>query len=207
LLCASVLGQVGAVKLLLKKDANINHQDDSGCTSLIYASLYGFFRVVEALLEYKDSVLVDLKTNANNRYGAENTALMHASCGDVIPHLDGVKQENVNHAEVLKLLLEAGANENLVDLNGNSALDFAKKSDSERGTNLTKVFEDYHSALKEKTLAKTLAETSVETLTKTQAAETEEKSDIPTESPFPNQKATKLENDRSKESNQNSASI
>jgi len=79
LCCASNFGHAGAVKLLLEKGAKVNHQNDYGCTALMYASEHGFFEVTEAILKHKDCV-VDLKTIT--AYSGGSTALLIASCND-----------------------------------------------------------------------------------------------------------------------------
>jgi ankyrin repeat protein len=100
--------QIEIVKLLIEKGADLNETDDDGWTCLMYARK-GNIEMINLLLKSAPHI-IDLCTFQGN------TALMLT-----------VNEENT---KVAKLLIEKGANIEIQNKNGKSALDFAKASEN-----------------------------------------------------------------------------
>ena len=96
------------VRLLLDKGAKVNVKDDAGWTPLIMASMTGFVKTVNILIEHKaDMEARDLlKGEAPLSWAAE-----------------------MGHVEVVKALLVKGADPGAKDKAGQTALDHAKKNE------------------------------------------------------------------------------
>jgi len=114
LLIATRKNQLNVVELLLHKKVNINFFDANGCNALHIACTQGYTETVKLLLHKwserrrvdKDSVFdIDVKDNLSL------TSLMKASIN--------------NHLEIVKLLLNFGANPRIVTQNGESSLTLA----------------------------------------------------------------------------------
>lgn len=136
LCCASNFGHAAAVELLLQKGANINHQNDNGCTALMYASQHGFFQVTEVLLKHEGCLVDAISTPAHGC----NTALIIAAYSDGHAGVGEERKENISYEKVIGLLIGAGADPKLLNFNGASALDCAAYSDRNRGTKLLAAF-------------------------------------------------------------------
>lgn len=93
------------VESLIKCGANVNIQDEHGCTALFEACETNQILIVEALI--KAGAHVDIQ-DING-----NTALMCA--------------EHYGHKEIKKLLIKAGANKNLKNNDGKTAHDLASE--------------------------------------------------------------------------------
>ena len=106
-------------EILLKAGADINTQSNYKHTVLIEASRAGNTEIVKLLLECGN-----ININHQNIYGS--TALLIASwyC----------------ELKIVKLLLEAGADVNIEDVNGNTALSWARRMGSEEAAELIKNF-------------------------------------------------------------------
>lgn len=103
---AAYNGHAEIIKLLIKNKATIDSRDREGKTPLVHA----------ASGPYPDSVKLLLDAGAEIDAvdsGEHFTPLMTASA--------------LGNVEVVKVLLAAGAKKDVVDLDGDSALDFAKK--------------------------------------------------------------------------------
>ncbi len=113
---------IDIIRLLIKNKAHIDSQNKSGQTALIIATNNDDNMKKIALL------LLNNKTNSNK--DEKNTLLYACSQGykEMIKYLfeknDGV---NVKDKEIVKILINAGANIALKDRLGNTALDIAKK--------------------------------------------------------------------------------
>ena len=79
------------VKILLQYEANINSQDYHGTSALNISSEYGFYEIVNILLQHKEQI-IDINTQDNDG----DTPLICASWK--------------NHESIVKLLLSYGAN-------------------------------------------------------------------------------------------------
>ena len=98
---ASCAGETEIVKYLLSKGADPNSPNDRGGTALICASFRCHHDVVKALL--------DAGVRVDEPFGEQlTTALMQAS--------------QTGNASVVRILLESGANPNLIDVWGGTAL-------------------------------------------------------------------------------------
>ncbi|WP_337966765.1 ankyrin repeat domain-containing protein [uncultured Flavobacterium sp.] len=102
------------VDLLLENKANVNSTyTESGLSPLSLACQFSNFHIIEALINHN----ADIKGNYNR-------ATDMAS----IPIIEAVMSKN---KEAIKLLVEKGADVNQVDLDGISALSYAKTNDQE----------------------------------------------------------------------------
>ncbi len=97
-------GQHEAVELLIERKADINHLDNAGRTPLMFASTGPYIRCVDQLIEA--GAAIDPVDNDEHF-----DALMFAAAEGQL--------------EVVESLLRAGANPNAVDVDGESARDFA----------------------------------------------------------------------------------
>ena len=136
-------GNIDAVEVLLKKDVDINIQDENGVTALMLASQNGHHQIVELLLKEHADI------NQQNENGV--TALMVAS---LIGHHQVVKlllkvhsdinTQNENgwtalmvasfngHHQVVELLLKEHADINIQNKNGETALMLASENDNQQ---------------------------------------------------------------------------
>jgi ankyrin repeat protein len=105
LMLAAYNGNANIVQLLIEKEANVNHTDEMDRTALMYASTGPFVNTVTALLK--------AGANPNMIDNEENwtAAMMAAAEGQI---------------EVLKTLVSNGADLKMVDIDGESSLDFAR---------------------------------------------------------------------------------
>ena len=111
LIKASMKGQDGMVELLLGLGADINKKDKKGNTALLVASRSNYsstVRVVELLLEHKDTAGKLLITDVDQRNQYGDTALMWAC--------------EYGHTQVAEMLLKRGAKVNEKDRYGLTAL-------------------------------------------------------------------------------------
>jgi ankyrin repeat protein len=102
----TIAGNCNEINNLLETDNNINEQDSDGWTALHYAAQSGNISIGKALLENKAQV--DIKDS----YG--NTPLLRA-----VFNFKG-------NGDMIKLLLKYGADKNLKNSNGMSALSLAQ---------------------------------------------------------------------------------
>jgi uncharacterized protein len=114
LLIATRKNQIDVVELLLKKGVDINFNDANGCNALHIACTQGFVDTVKLLLKQwawnksqnkGDIFDIDVKDHLSL------TSLMKASIND--------------HLEIVKLLLNFGANPRIRTANGESSLTLA----------------------------------------------------------------------------------
>jgi ankyrin repeat protein len=100
-------GQVLQVDLLLDRGARFDVVDNSDKTAIVYAAAKGFTGIVARLL--------DAGIDVNRPYGNHLTVLMWAAGhGNEVPPREG--------AEMVSLLLERGAETDLADNRGRTAL-------------------------------------------------------------------------------------
>ena len=93
------------VKVLLRKGADVNETGESGWTALMQASYLGDSAIVSTLLKSERKQEIDHMDERNS-----SALILAAQC---------------KHAEVVTLLLKAGAKVNLKGYNGQTALTFA----------------------------------------------------------------------------------
>ena len=131
LIIAAEEGHTEVVTALLQRDADINHANGDGWTALMFAAYHGRTEIVRALLQRGADINI-----VNNR---GTTALMLAAYrGRTEPELffkvvliSIMQIEMVSsalmvaaargHAEIVRALLDAGANVNLADNDGRTA--------------------------------------------------------------------------------------
>lgn len=107
LMLAAYNGHIEVVKLLINKGANVNFADEIDRTALMYASTGPFVNTVLTLLEAgAEPNLIEKEENW--------TAAMMASAEGQL--------------EVLKTLVTYGADLDMVDIDGESSLDFASSN-------------------------------------------------------------------------------
>lgn len=110
LLAAASAGRLEAVRLLIANGASPTSDNGSGRTLLMAAAGSGVPEVVKEVLSFNPDV------NARGAQG--RTALMEA----VGQWHYGTERKEVNRAEVVRILLDQGADPNLQDDRGNTAL-------------------------------------------------------------------------------------
>ena len=106
LLIASAEGQEAVVSVLTKGGANVNAKNNLGRTSLMFASNYGFYSIAKMLLE--NGANTDEIPNDENGW----PAIISASYK--------------GHDDIVKLLVDHGADPNIADKNGITALKWAE---------------------------------------------------------------------------------
>jgi len=107
LMFAAFNGHSDIIKLLFEKGVPINKQDNDGRTALMYASTGPFPATVK--------ILLDNKAETNITDNVEHfTALMFAA--------------SEGQFELVKLLIEYGADPTLKDIDGDTAEDFAQQN-------------------------------------------------------------------------------
>lgn len=137
LLDAALAGETEKVKSLLKENTNVDAVDEDGHTPLMYSSFNGHTEIVKILLDMGASVTaIDY---------AGRTALMYASTGPFPKTVELLleyksdpnsvdKEEHFTplmhaaaegHLDVVKVLLQNGADPFLVDIDGDTAEAFA----------------------------------------------------------------------------------
>jgi len=140
LLDAALAGESDKVKSLLKENINVDAVDKDGHTPLMYSSFNGHTEIAKILLDMGASVTaIDY---------AGRTALMYASTGPFPKTVELLleyksepnsvdKEEHFTplmhaaaegHLDVVKVLLENGADPFLVDIDGDTAEAFARQN-------------------------------------------------------------------------------
>jgi ankyrin repeat protein len=102
--------QVDAVKLLLAGGAKLDAADQTGWQPLHYAAYHRATRSMPLLIALAQQKELSIDVRAMGRRG--ETALMKAA--------------EMNHLEGIRLLVQAGANVNMLDKYGKNALDYAE---------------------------------------------------------------------------------
>ena len=128
------LKNIENVKLLLKNKANVNHKNFFGKSALFYAVQFDDRGLCELLLKSG--------ANANESYIDENTKMNMINFGQAqVEDTCGLEHTNRSvfmhaaaHAtpEILKLLIDSGADMNATDDAGFNALDYAIKDKNEK---------------------------------------------------------------------------
>ncbi|MBL7114307.1 MAG: ankyrin repeat domain-containing protein [Kiritimatiellae bacterium] len=136
---AALEGKIDVVGTVVKSGADVNARNEDGHTALMLASFNGHADVV--------ALLLDSGADVRLRDGAGRTALMFASTGPSVPTVKLLleKKSGVNevdsgehwtplmfaaaegHADVVKVLLAAGADVNMQDVDGETAGYFARQ--------------------------------------------------------------------------------
>ena len=98
--------QEGAVRALLKRDADVNHQDNDGDTSVHGAALYRNAKIL--------GLLLDAGANPNLKNKLGGTALMWAAA--------------YGHEDIVRNLLNRGADPKIRDIDGVTAAGWAAKN-------------------------------------------------------------------------------
>jgi uncharacterized protein len=104
LMLAAFNGHTEIIKILFEKGVPINKQDNDGRTALMYASTGPFPATIKFLLDKKAEINIADKVE-------HFTALMHAA--------------SEGQLEVVKILMENGADATLKDIDGDTAESFA----------------------------------------------------------------------------------
>lgn len=152
LIIAAINGDVDIAKVLVKNGADINLKSGSGSSPLMVAAYNNQLSMVKYLVKQKANV-----SEESNSYGF--TALMsaaNADCRSVVKYLIKNKEvvADINHQskkgntalilaalkgneDIMKLLIEAGADVNITNKKGEDALAIVKKL-SKRLTNILK---------------------------------------------------------------------
>ncbi len=110
---AAMYGKLEEVKTAISDNVDVNAIDSNGCTALMYAANYGHIPVIQALLDAgADS---NIKSDNDEGLGEGMTALMFAA-GSFFA---------ANRVDVVKLLVQYGADVNLKSKEGKTALMYA----------------------------------------------------------------------------------
>lgn len=115
LILAAIEGHPEIIKLLLNAGADPNIKNHENVTALLEAAARGHTEIVKQLLKHRK-----VNINVQNNHGV--SSLMHAAWH--------------GHTEIAKLLIDAGANKNLKNSSGNTALDSAKHKKHQNIVNL-----------------------------------------------------------------------
>ena len=125
LVAAGASGNVECLRLLVKSGARIDSSDLTGHTLLMAAAASGAPAIVREVLRYQPDVNEaayvqpsTVESDGESRRGDGLTALMTA----VSQYTFDAEAEGVDRAAVVRLLLEAGAEPNARDAQGNTAL-------------------------------------------------------------------------------------
>ncbi|PCI37399.1 MAG: hypothetical protein COB50_03775, partial [Thiotrichales bacterium] len=165
LMCAAIVGDIESATTLLKlKSTNINQQNKIGIPALNFASKNGCSEIVAMLLgkknikvnlaNYHNSTALTLSC-AYNRVSIVKLLLKHKSIninfadndGDT-PLICAVDQKQEYH-EIVDILLQSGANTNVKNNGGKTALSIAK---AKKYLKIIKLLEDYPVEQKRATL-------------------------------------------------------
>ena len=148
LVMAAYTGNLEIFKILLENGAKPDTIDNSGKSAMVYAAANGFSQIVQILLNEDIDV--------NQIYGNELTILMWAAgysdntpTGDALNTIDILIDEGaalnmqdnrgqtalmiaseMDHVEIVKRLLSLGARTDLINKQGWTALDLARKANS-----------------------------------------------------------------------------
>ena len=109
---AAAEGHEEIVSILIQAEADVNAMNELGRTSLMFSASYGFFEIAEMLLE-KGARTDDVP---NDETGW--TAIIAASFS--------------GHRNLVRLLLEHGADQNIRDTSGKTALMWAEEQGHRR---------------------------------------------------------------------------
>jgi len=125
LVAAAWSGNVESLRLIIKSGARIDSRDLAGHTVLMAAAGSGASAMVKEVLKYQPDVNAavpaepsKVEDDSDSRRDEGRTALMAA----VSEKTYDAEAEGVDRAEVVRLLLEAGAEPNARDAHGNTAL-------------------------------------------------------------------------------------
>ena len=129
------LNQHNIIEILLGKGLDINHKNKNGETILMIASAYGFKNVVEMLLKYEADVNLknqDDNTALNVASAQGNTEIVPMLLKRKLDDIDNMSKTNtffplyftcwMGYVEIVKMLLENGANPNKTAEEGNTPL-------------------------------------------------------------------------------------
>lgn len=120
LMIAVAEGNTEVVTTLIKSGANVNAKNQLGRTSLMFSSKYGFYSITKILLEHG----ANTDDIPNDKEGW--TAMIAAA-------YEG-------HNDIVNLLLSHGADKNIQDKNGKTALMWAEERGNTRVTEILKGF-------------------------------------------------------------------
>ena len=109
--------QLDLIKMLLKKGANVNEKDKNGVSPLHRAVRFRSPKVVEFLIKKGADIDYADKRNAS-------TPLHKAVVNSGAPSTKGKGKEAI---EIIKILLDNGANPNLKNKKGKLPIDYVKK--------------------------------------------------------------------------------
>ncbi|EKV56756.1 ankyrin repeat domain-containing protein [Brachyspira hampsonii] len=143
LMIAAYKNDVKMVKLLVDNDANVNIQDEKLNSPFLYASSRGMLNIIKLIYKKADTrnVLNIFGSNAlilacekehlgTVKFLLENTDIdvnhiNHLSYTALL-EVAIVGNDSLNYAEIVKILLEHGADKTIKDKNGHDALYYAK---------------------------------------------------------------------------------
>lgn len=119
LLAAASIGDLGLVHRLLQQGANVDLQNESGWTPLMYAAHYGHYNVVKMLIDYGANV------NITEKIQGRTPLMLAASCG---------------HTRCIEVLITLGAADiDMTDTQGHNAAYYAIHSGHGRNKIIAKL--------------------------------------------------------------------
>ena len=140
LIAASSNGHAGAVKVLLKYGAVVDAQDMKEKSALMAASLNGHTEVIEVLLAHGAKISLESPSNGMTAFSAACKEGELKSLEVLLAHGADVESNDINgwsalfvsakdyhvvrryHADIVKYLLQHGANPNVKDMTGTTPL-------------------------------------------------------------------------------------
>lgn len=136
---AALNGDIQMIKSFIKKGFDVNTRDAEGRTMLMFAAFNGHAEVIKLLLKSGAEINAKDKLNRSAITYAATSPFAEAVKLLLDHHADPNNIDNNEHwtplmnaaaegqMEVVKILLERGADATLVDVDGDSAESFAKK--------------------------------------------------------------------------------
>ncbi|WP_297206376.1 ankyrin repeat domain-containing protein [uncultured Brachyspira sp.] len=144
LMIAMYKNDMKIAKLLIDNDANVNIQDNKFNSPFLYACEKGYINILKIMYKNADT------KNSVNIYGAnalilacenghlETTKLLLENTDINVNHIDNLSRtalleitifgkDTINYVEIVKLLLQYGADKNIKDNKGHDALYYAKE--------------------------------------------------------------------------------
>jgi len=121
-------GYTEIAKLLIEEGADVNAQDSSGCTALMWASREGYADIVKLLIEEGADVnvmtIIEVRSTS---YQSFSGGMIYRDCEPTGGYTALICASEYGHTEIVKLLIEAGADVNARQWDDATALTYASR--------------------------------------------------------------------------------